>query len=314
MVLLLQQQQHIMSNIYSDEIKNIKNGIGCIGNKDANKLYTQLMNQWDTQRHSVWTSCRQTNRLVGMTIGEFSETVGSSFAFQFANNNITCDRFNNGETVAPDGRNWFHLVVQPVKNRDKAIVRMDAVSLLVLGLMVDGFVFHFAHERHRDAIWCKINNKCYACKLRSPLMGTALCRSCEKTPKVPVIRSTIKMEQGAEWMKDPEAARMVETAIQLTEAEMREDIMKKRLPTEVERMLEQIKKEDEERMAKEWGDWLIKNEPEPVKVVVKPRNPPKDPNRKNIPAKPPAFVRTPAGCQISNHLAVKKWMDKYGNK
>lgn len=285
-------------NIHSSRL-NYK-GQCVIGSGDIDRLYHQIMNQWTDE--GVWTYCRHTDRLIGMTIDEFVASVGSSFQFQIATKHVSCVKENNTETVAKDGRKWYQLVIQPTRDCDLETTGWDAASLMLFGLMVDGFVFHFAEEHQRDVMWCKINNKCFTCKIRQPAKHYAMCIKCAKNPVLSSLMEAAKHSQ-------PEL--LTENVAKILAEELSKPPT---LPTEVERMLEQIKKEDEERMANEWGEWLIKNEPEPVKVVVKPKNPPRDPNRKNIPAKPPAFVRTPAGCQISNHLAVKKWMDKYGNK
>jgi hypothetical protein len=78
-------------------------------------------------------------------------------------------------------------------------------------------------------------------------------------------------------------------------------------------MLDEIKKEEEVRKANHWAEWVVNNEPASEDIAKKNKNPPKDGAKKNIPAKPPSFIKSgSAGCQISNHLAVKKWMDRYG--
>jgi len=324
MVYLL-QQQHIMSsiyhttnkmsNIYSSEITNIRGGVGCISKDMADRLYTQLMEQWNNDYHSIWTFCRQRNQLVGMTLDEWVASVGSSFQFQISTGYVKCEEYNNKQhNTIVDKRTWYQLVVQPCRQTDMDVLGFDPITLITTGFMVGGFVYHFSSEKERDVMYNKINHKCMSCRLRTPPRGKQLCVKCAKTPVNPAIRDMI-MASDPELFKDPTARAGMEAAIAMTSRQIVDIIAEPpRLPTEIETMLDKIKREDEERMAKEWGEWLIKNEPEPIKVVVKAKNPPKDGAKKNIPAKPPAFIRSPAGCQISNHLAVKKWMDKYGNK
>jgi hypothetical protein len=114
------------------------------------------------------------------------------------------------------------------------------------------------------------------------------------------IRTELKMmqEEYLKISKDEKLKKSLEVAMQETEKRVRDKMKAKA-----------------EAKATEIARQLMREEPkEDLKIIKRVKNPPKDPNRKNIPAKPPAFVRSPAGCQISNHLAVKKWMEKYGNK
>jgi len=315
-----------MSNtIYSNaNKKNMSSGI--ISREEATGLYNGLMAKWTNQ--DIWTFCRHTNRLVGMSLDEWIASVGSSNQFTIATGHTECKEFNNREHPATDGRKWFQLVIQPTKPDEMEMIGIDPISLMVCGFMVSGFVYHFADEQARDIMYCKINHKCMYCRLRQPLRNKQTCLKCEEKTATqetlfgvkrgvdafgkkqsPVnIRDAI-MEQDPELFKNPSARAGMEAAIAMT---MKAEAS--RLPTEIEMMIDAIKKEDAERVANEWGEWVVKNEPVAIKVVIKHKNPPKDGAKKNIPAKPPAFIKSgSAGCKISNHLAVKKWMDKYGD-
>lgn len=277
-----------VQTIYSQKLKY---GNTIVNAEEANKLYNQITAQWNNEHHSIWAFDWTENRLVGMSLDDFVSSVGGAFQFQIANGSLKCLKENNTETVARDGRKWYQLIVQPTSDEDLETVACDNVSLLVCGLMVSGFVYHFNNENERNVMYNRLHMKCMCCGLRTPqgrFGRKMLCVKCANTPVNPVASVGLTAKQVVEIISKP--------------------------PTEVDIICDQIKKENEERLANDWAVWLINNEPEPVKVVVKPKNPPKDPNRKNIPPKPPATIRSPAGCPISNHLAVKKWMDKYGNK
>lgn len=274
-----------MSNIYSVELKSqkFKNANARLFSFDnennEENVYLSLMSKWNSNI-KVWAYHRHHNRLVGMSLEEFNASLVSDMKFRIFKKSMECLKCNNTEnTTDCDNRKWYQLVVQPTNDDLMEFVGLCPMSLSLFGLMVDGWVYHFENENDRDEVWCKINKICVMCKETQSYKHNDLCVGCAKK----ILNKDI-------------------THISLQPQD------------EVTQIINKIKKEDAERMANEWGEWLLKNEPEPIKVVIKPKNPPKNPNRKNIPAKPPAFVRSPAGCQISNHLAVKKWMDKYGNK
>lgn len=272
--------------------------------EECNNEYKKLMEQWN-ENLEVFMFQRDVGT-IAMTITKLDERSDAikkdiQDKIQMASFAFCTDR------DTPDGKKWYQLIVQPRDTNTLMEVGLCPLSTNLLNVNSAGFVYNFETRLGRDGWWCRINNLCYVCKANPPtkrimphtMMG-ACCQYCYNN------RDTIRPVQS-QINYSPELVKKMETdAEYLTKVER--DIR------EVEQEVMKMQKDQAEQIANEWSERLLKDA-EPIKVQVKkPKNPPKDGAKKNVPAKPPAFIRSPAGCQISNHLAVKKWMDKYGNK
>ena len=62
------------------------------------------------------------------------------------------NKYNNKEAIV-NGQTWYFLVVQPYKNGKMVECAMDPFGLMILGEMVDGYVYAFKLKHNRDAIY-----------------------------------------------------------------------------------------------------------------------------------------------------------------
>lgn len=91
------------------------------------------------------------------------------------NGTIACLECNK-KTFVIDGKTWHILVIQPQADDD---YYMDAVSPLLAGYVVSGYVYWFQHQKDRDSCFRTINSTCIECNVAKRSEHSHYCEQCK---------------------------------------------------------------------------------------------------------------------------------------
>jgi hypothetical protein len=91
------------------------------------------------------------------------------------NGTIACLECNK-KTFVIDGKTWHILVIQPQADD----YYMDAISPLLAGYVVSGYVYWFQHQKDRDSCFRSINDICFECKINKRCENSVhYCQDCK---------------------------------------------------------------------------------------------------------------------------------------